>query len=644
MIIRELFLKIMASSRRNRTNLHNILEDLENDSSLEIGDRNGDLVFVPDANVNDSVETEDATAVASGDSDESDDDGYIDIDQIEGGSYEYVSDKYDDSQKLLEPDHVYDWVSGEHNIQSIDIQEDIFLSPNQKQEILGMRPVQLFEKFFSQDLKSHIIDCTLENGYALAPKNFNKFLGILIASVINSRKRERDFWSKNKLLRHEVIASALSRDDYLKIKKFLKFSKKSDKDLKNKVWRVDKMGQIFRKNLQRYGFFSSKCSIDETMVKFYGRLKFKQYIRNKPVRFGLKLWSIASSSGFLFDFYIYCGKEDGKSDQKLGNCPLGSRVVMKLLHKLLKKFSKEQLEKYHITFDNFFTSPDLLLHLAKLGLKATGTVRQNRVYNVNIEQGKKTGKKQQKKVTVPVSLTNKSSRGEYECKYDSQSKMHYISVKDSKVVSVLSTAAGVSPTVNLDRQSGTGEGKKSIAFPRAFKIYNKTMGGVDLYDQHCSDVKINIQSKRWTWTVFLRLIETAISNATVLYNLCTEGKKKSTYDFVKEIAGHYLAVNAQNEYERHELIQLAEMRRVCSACSKKVDTYCFQCKQFICRGCYNESHGWNHEGEVKPNKRKCTNDSCAVRTKKFCTECSKYMCVTCFEGNFHKKLATNLEP
>ena len=45
----------------------------------------------------------------------------------------------------------------------------------------------------------------------------------------------------------------------------------------------------------------------------------------------------------------------------------------------MKKTEREKLKKYHLFFDNFFTSPDLMIHLQKIGLAATGTVRQNRV-------------------------------------------------------------------------------------------------------------------------------------------------------------------------------------------------------------------------------------------------------------------------
>lgn len=495
---------------------------------------------------------------------------FMDSNEFAAGSYEFFYNQYDDQQKLLEPNHNYKWLPGEHECEHMDEHEQLFLTEEQKNKISDMEPVEIFQFFFSKDLKKYIIEATLENGYVLKPEKLDKFIGILVGSIVNVKKRERDYWSQSKLLHHDMIADALSRDEFLDIKRFLKLSKRAHKDLNNKIWRVHHFVELFKINICQFGFFSSRYSIDESMIKFFGRSNIKQYMKNKPIRFGIKFWAICSISGYLFDFDIYRGKVDSvrPSAEKLKNCTLGARVVMKMLHKLLLTVPKQDLEKYHVCFDNFFTSPDVLLHLKNLGLKATGTVRQNRVYEKKMEQNK------EKRVTVPVSIDKKSIRGSSECKYDEHSNINYISVKDSKVVSILSTAAGITPTTDMERYSTADKKRIPISFPRSFKIYNKNMCGVDLQDQHCNDVKIEIKSKKWTWAILLRTIEIAISNATVLYNLCTKKEKKSTYDFVIDIANFYLQ-KSKDEMMNHKIVSLQDISRKCITCAKKVITYCF---------------------------------------------------------------------
>ncbi|XP_058810523.1 piggyBac transposable element-derived protein 3-like [Phymastichus coffea] len=161
------------------------------------------------------------------------------------------------------------------------------------------------------------------------------------------------------------------------------------------------------------------------MLKFYGRTVLRQFIKGKPVRFGIKMWALCCANGYLFDFEIYCGK-NSDTDGVLSKCALGSRVVVNMLQVVFSTVTLRNRDRLHIYFDNLFTSPDLLIHLKKYGLCATGTVRENRV-------------------CVQNSIQKKDDRGKYEVKHDQNSGLNFLTVMDSKPVSILSTAAGATP-------------------------------------------------------------------------------------------------------------------------------------------------------------------------------------------------------
>ena len=57
----------------------------------------------------------------------------------------------------------------------------------------------------------------------------------MIGSILNVKKRERDFWSQKYKKRHKPTADTLRRDKFLEIKRFLKLPKKSDENLNNKI-------------------------------------------------------------------------------------------------------------------------------------------------------------------------------------------------------------------------------------------------------------------------------------------------------------------------------------------------------------------------------------------------------------------------
>ena len=91
-----------------------------------------------------------------------------------------------------------------------------------------------------------------------------------------------------------------------------------------------------------------------------------QYTKNKSIRWGFKFWfRCGSKSGYLYQFGMYLGK---KSKTELG---LGQSVVLSLCDNLKTVY-------YYVFFDNFFTSPNLMLKLFEDGIQATGTVRSNR--------------------------------------------------------------------------------------------------------------------------------------------------------------------------------------------------------------------------------------------------------------------------
>ena len=89
----------------------------------------------------------------------------------------------------------------------------------------------------------------------------------------------------------------------------------------------------------------------------------------------------------------------------------------------------------------------------------------------------------------------------YVVKHEKNSGVNYITVVDSKPISIVSTASGVTPLLPLKSYSSQARSKVEIPFPKAFHLYNKFMGGVDLHDGHCNNVLPSIRSKKWTWVV-----------------------------------------------------------------------------------------------------------------------------------------------
>ena len=87
---------------------------------------------------------------------------------------------------------------------------------------------------------------------------------------------------------------------------------------------------------------SNNISIDKGMVRNKGRYAFRQYIKDKPTKWGMKFWVLADSlTGYTYDFDLYLGRGETISPNGLGY-----DVVLKLCGTLF-------YQGYRLFMDNF---------------------------------------------------------------------------------------------------------------------------------------------------------------------------------------------------------------------------------------------------------------------------------------------------
>ena len=128
----------------------------------------------------------------------------------------------------------------------------------------------------------------------------------------------------------------MSRNTFQEIKRYLHLA-----DI-DKLAKVRPYLNLMQRNFAQFGVFSKCLSVDEQMVPYFGHFSTKMYMKNEPVKFGIKIWFLASSQGYPFAFQVYSGKSDSKEG------PLGERVVNELTEVL------EENSNHILYFDNFF--------------------------------------------------------------------------------------------------------------------------------------------------------------------------------------------------------------------------------------------------------------------------------------------------
>ena len=64
-------------------------------------------------------------------------------------------------------------------------------------------------------------------------------------------------------------------------------------------------------------------SVDETLLLFKGKYKYRQHIRGKPNATGLKLYILADNTGYIWHFWMYAGHQG-----------INSNIIFKLINNI----------------------------------------------------------------------------------------------------------------------------------------------------------------------------------------------------------------------------------------------------------------------------------------------------------------------
>jgi DNA excision repair protein ERCC-6 len=180
------------------------------------------------------------------------------------------------------------------------------------------------------------------------------------------------FWENRPDTVNMFVRRAISRNLF-QIIKFTYFTDRVIPDPADRFWKVRSLFPHLNQTAKKFEQHPAAVSVDERMVKYFGPHPLKQFMRGKPVRFGYKVWILASPQGELLAVQPYAGASTNIEDFGPGQ---GPNVVMGLVQQY------GLLPGAKVYVDNLFTSLDLLDHMGDMRLGVTGTFRQNRIVGI----------------------------------------------------------------------------------------------------------------------------------------------------------------------------------------------------------------------------------------------------------------------
>lgn len=393
-------------------------------------------------------------------------------------------------------------------------------------------PAQIFTYFFTPEIMSIVAEETnrcavsqdINTSFSINVDDIYKYIGIHLYMSIYRYPNLESYWGKHAF---EPIRTTMIFKRFELIKRYLSFRNEEDRIKKGQPGYdpLFRMRNISNQLNERFDSVpkTARLCVDEQMCSTKMKHHLRQYMPNKPHKWGMKLFVLCDSFGYAYRFEIYNGAGDNK---KLPGCPdLGSsaNVVIRLSQTV------PDFKNYIIYFDNFYTSIPLLVYLRARGIYSLGTIRVNRVATCKLPSD---------------TAVKKEARG-YSIEFVGQAYGIDIATvlwKDNKSVRLASSYVGIKPFehVNPNHQPSKAsryDRKKKqhveIDCPEIIKEYNRHMGGVDLMDGLMGRYHVRAKTRDAASRLFYHLIDMSATNAYLLYRRIHAEKmndSKSTSD------------------------------------------------------------------------------------------------------------------
>ncbi|VDI78460.1 Hypothetical predicted protein [Mytilus galloprovincialis] len=433
-----------------------------------------------------------------------------------------------------------------------------------------------------------------------------RFFGIIIYMSVVKLSALEKYWSTNVLYDHCPVNDVMTKKRFQAILCFIQVTSPGDIDKDDKLTRIRYLLEHVKQKSKEFFHPHREISADERMVaskhKFSG---IRQFIKEKPIRFGIKLWVLACSiTGYTFDFFVYLGKKRTEIlDKKKG---LAYSVVMSLCRSI-------QGQGYKLFVDSFYTTQHLAEDLLRDKIYIIGAVRSNSSAMPSVFKQSKDWEKV-------------VGRGDF--RWHRNGSFVYVQWKDCKCVTLISPLHKGSDVTTCYRTIQSRKTwKKSITKqPLITSDYNAYMGGVDKSNQYLNKYTSYIRTQNHWWKVlFFHCLDIMIVNAYILFTdfvskspeLFGDSEFSSSLgqlEFRENLAISLMKVksfNCKPEPMLHLPLFLSK-RAECLYCnaeahmnkkklpSRKVMSYCSVCKVPLCcsvgRNCF---YVWHSDTTVK---------------------------------------------
>ncbi|CAH1986691.1 unnamed protein product [Acanthoscelides obtectus] len=330
-------------------------------------------------------------------------------------------------------------------------------------------------------------------------------------------------------------------------------------------------------------------TIDKMLEAFRGRCRFRQFIKSKPAKYGLKIFVLVDSRTFyIHNMEMYCGKQPSGPYQ----VPNDAASIVKRLIKPINKSGR------NITADNYFSSVPLANELyINHHLTYVGTLRKN-------------------KRDIPPELLQVKNRPVHStmCAFGKCTLTSYIPKKHKNML-----------MISTFHDSDTIDPESRVQKAEVIMFYNSTKGGVDVADRMKAEYSVTRFSNRWPFTLFCSLQNIASINSQIIYRNNTENVISRRF-FILSLAKSLIKPHMVRRSSLSN-ISVSLQQKICSIVGKSADKVAFMNP--------GEAQSKARCGFCPCRKNRFTNNKCSRCQTPLCREhtgTTVFVCYKCKEA------------
>ena len=136
--------------------------------------------------------------------------------------------------------------------------------------------------------------------FTMAVEKVKAFGTILLVSGYAGLPKQEMYWERPEDCHNLVVSAMMAKNEFLECKRYLHLA---DNNALNTSGKFAKVRTLFNAiNEQCILNYQPNQYVDKSMVPYFGKHEAKQYIHGKPIKFGFKLWVIATPLEYFIRF------------------------------------------------------------------------------------------------------------------------------------------------------------------------------------------------------------------------------------------------------------------------------------------------------------------------------------------------------